>query len=294
MGDLYRYEADNIYRQPVRSVTRVDADSLILSMPAYSPRLQRFAVKIVTEFKNNPSKYSLPVQGGLILLIDGRDSSILATLDAPMITAIRTGAVSGLATELLSRRDSKNVGVIGSGQQARTQLEAICAAREISKVSVYSRNKSNAAQFAREMSNELGVDVEAKDDRKRALANMDIVILATNSFVPVMNWSEVSQGCHINSIGTLPDRTEVDIDTVCNSRLFVDNRSAVPLEAGDVIGALRSGRIADSHMIGDLSDLILNKVSGRTNDTEVTLFKSVGFALQDVYASSYVYDQLAG
>ena len=275
---LYLNESENIYQQPIRTVTRVDADSVILSMPAYSPRLKRFAVKVVTEFKNNPAKYSLPVQGGLILLLDAKNSSILATLDAPMITAIRTGAVSGVATKLVARKDSKTVAVVGSGEQARTQLEAVCAVRTISEVSVYSRNISNSTRFAREMSQELGILVRAHESRRAALANADIVILATNSATPVLDWSEVPKGCHINSIGTLPTHAELDVETVAHSRIFVDNKTAVPLEAGDMLNALNSGRIAKKDIQGELSDLLLHRVVGRNSDDQVTLFKSVGFA----------------
>ncbi len=290
---LYLHEADNIYHQPIRTVTRVDADSVILSMPAYSTRLQRFAVKVVTEFKNNPAKYSLPVQGGLILLMDCNNSSVLATLDAPMITAIRTGAVSGVATKLLARKDSKTVAVVGSGEQARTQLEAICEVRDISQANVYSRNRANSTRFATEMSQELGIPIRAYESRQAALENADVLILATNSATPVLDWSEVPKGCHINSIGTLPTHSELDVETIAHSRIFVDNKTAVPLEAGDMLNALNTGRITKKDIQGDLSDLLLDRIVGRSSEDQVTLFKSVGFALQDVYASSYVFDKSA-
>jgi alanine dehydrogenase len=292
MEEMYRYESENIYRQPIRTPIRIDSDSIILTMPSYSTRLKRFAVKIITEFKNNPERYSLPIQGGLIVLIDATNSSVLATLDAPMITAIRTGAVSGLATRLLAKESSKKVAVIGSGQQARTQLEAVCAVRQISEVAVYSRNRANADKFAVEMSKALRTSVGTKTERREALSGADIVILATNSPMPVISWSEISNGCHINSIGALPERIETDLETIFHSRVFVDNKVAVAQEAGDVLNALRSGRISEDHIRGDLSDLVLGRAKGRTSENEVTFFKSVGFALQDVYASSYAYNRI--
>ncbi len=292
MEELFRKEASLLNKQPLRTLARIDTDSIIFTMPSYSAFLKRFAVKIVSEYKNNPKKFSLPVQGGIIVLIDAENSQVLSLLDSASVTAIRTGAVSGLATKLLSRMDSKTVAVIGSGQQARTQLQAVCEVRGISNARVYSREYEHSSKFAKEMSAELGILVEAVHERKDATKSADIIIVATNSSVPAFRWEEAQSGCHINSIGTLPDRREVDEDTVCNSLLFVDTREGVLAEAGDIISAIKSGRIDPSHIRGNLSDILLRPEIARQNDEQVTLFKSVGFALLDVYASSYVFDKL--
>ena len=153
MEELYSHEESFMIRQPKRVVTHIDDESVILTMPAFSDRLGMFAVKIVTEYKRNPETYSLPVQGGLTVLMNSRNSSILAMLDSPTITSIRTGAVSGLATKYLSRADSEKVGSIGSGQQARAMLEAVCVVRKIKRAKVYSRDPKNSSLFAAEMSN---------------------------------------------------------------------------------------------------------------------------------------------
>lgn len=293
MEDLYRSEAGEIALQPMRTLNRVDGDSLIFTMPSYSKALRLFAVKIVSEYKNNPKRFSLPVQGGIIVLIDAENSQPLAILDSAMLTSIRTGAVSGLATKLLSRKDAKSVAVVGSGQQARTLLEAMCAVRDVSEVRVFSRDHSHARSFAKEMGECLGVPSVAYEERRKALVNADIVILATNSTVPVLDWSDLSEGCHINSVGTLPERRELDLETVCHSMLYVDSKEGVLKEAGDVMHAIGSGRIGEDHVIGDLSDLLSGRCRGRQNDSDITLFKSVGFGLQDVYASERVYRNLA-
>ena len=292
MEDLYYNEEENISKQPMRTVLHVDHDSVILTMPAFSPRLSRFAVKIVTEYKNNPIKYSLPVQGGATVMMDSRDSSVLATFDSPTITAIRTGAVSGLATKYLARDDSESVAVIGSGQQARTILEAVCCVRKIRHVSVYSKTYANATQFSNEMQEALGVEIVPFKDRSSALKGSDIIIVATNSALPVVDWNEIPEGAHINSVGTLPDRRELDLETVCNSAIFVDTREGVLKEAGDVINAIQSGRITEEHVIGSLATLTKKESLGRSSSKQVTLFKSVGFALQDVYACERVYRKL--
>jgi alanine dehydrogenase len=289
---LYARESEEIAYQPSRVLSRIDQDSIFLTMPGYSPILERFAVKIISEYKNNPKIAGRRVQGGVVMLFDSRNAELLAYIDSVRLTAIRTGAVSGLATKLLSRTDSKKVSVIGSGDQARTQLEAVCAARNIEEARVFSRDFSHAKDFAAKMSEMLKVQIEAaRDKRELCQIREDILIVATNSSNPVLNWTEdISPGMHINSIGALPERQELDLETVANSRLFVDNKQAVLREAGDIINAIKMERIDESHIIGDLSDLVLKKKAGRTNPSDITLFKSVGFALLDVYAANRAYE----
>ena len=288
---MYKNEGNFLSEQAPRTLTRVDEDSVILTMPGYSKTIDRFALKIVTEYKKNPERFGRKVQGGVVILMDSKTSEILALIDSSALTALRTGALSGLATRLLSRKDSKRVGVIGSGVQARTLLEAVCETRSIEGAYVFSRQYAHAKELSTEMSKRLGIRVETIQER-RELKNhhVDILVVATNSSVPVLSWNEdIESGMHINSIGTLPDRQELDLDTICNSRLFVDIRSGVLKEAGDVMNAIRTHSIDESHILGDLSDLILDKVEGRSSSDNVTLFKSVGFALLDVYAANAVY-----
>jgi alanine dehydrogenase len=289
---LYAEESEAITSQPARILTRVDENSIILTMPGYSKKLRRFAVKIVSEYKKNPELFGRKVQGGIVMLFDSKNSELLASMDSIRLTAIRTGALSGLATKLLSREDSKKVGVIGSGEQARTQLQSVCSVRKIEQVRVYSREFSHAKMFAQEMTKLLGIPVEAVQNRKELdKGNEDILIVATNSSVPVLSWKEdISPGMHINSIGTLPERQELDLETVCNSRLFVDVKEGVLREAGDIMNAIKSGRIDENHILGDLSGLVSKKKEGRLSSNDVTLFKSVGFALLDVYAANKAYE----
>ncbi len=289
---MYRNETDSIIHQPQRTIIRVDKDSTILSMPGYSSKLERFALKIVTEYRKNPERFGRKAQEGDLLLLDTKTSETLALIDSAALTAVRTGALSGLATRFLSRKDSKIVGVIGSGQQARALLDAVCETRPIEKAYVFSREYSHAKQFSKDMSIRLKINVEAVKERREIRARgEDILIVATNSSVPVIKWNEdVSAGMHINSIGVLPDRQELDLDTVINSRLFVDVKEGVLKEAGDVMYAVQTRLIDQNHIQGDLSDLILGRDVGRRSPREVTLFKSVGFALLDVYAANAVYE----
>jgi alanine dehydrogenase len=291
---MYRNEVDSLSQQPQRVITRIDDDSIILSMPGYSKILERFVLKIVSEYRKNPEKFGRMVQGGALILIDAKTSETLALIDSTALTAVRTGALSGLATKLLSRKDSKNVGVIGSGQQAKALLEAVCTARSIEKAHVYSREYSHAKQFSKDMSLRLNIPIEPIEEKREFKSlREDILIVATNSSVPVLSWDEdVSPGMHINSIGTLPERQELDLDTIRNSRLFVDLEDGVLKEAGDVMYAMRTRLINQNHIQGNLADLILGKTIGRKSPREVTLFKSVGFALLDVYAANAVYESV--
>lgn len=290
MEQMYFEEREVLSQPSRRIVTRIDFDSLILCMAAFSERLERYAVKVVSEFKNNPRLHSLPVQGGLIMLVDSRNSNVLALLDSPSITEIRTAAVAGVGMKLLANKGSETVGIIGSGSEARRLLESALIARSsVKKASVYSLHYANALNFAKEMSQKLGIMVDAKSERNQVTANADILIVATNSKTPVTAWNEIPSGCHIASIGTFAN--ELDLGTVVNSKLFVDSREGVLTEATDVVEAIQNGSVSREHIQADLSELLLGLKNARESEKDVTLFKSVGLALQDLYASSYVYDK---
>jgi len=289
--DMFRKGSNELDLQPSRTITRPSSDSVILTMPTYSPSLRRYAVKVVTEFKNNPERYGLPVQGGRILLIDCEDSRTLAIIDSPSVTAIRTGAMGGLAARILSKSESYRVGVIGSGSQAKAHLEAVCAVREVGEVKVASRNAAHAKSFAHEMSKRIGVPIEEVGTPREAVSGSDIAIAATSSATPVLESADVPDGCHVNSVGALPDKREISSDLIARASVFVDTRKGVLSEAGDVMQAIREGRFSPSSVKADLSELVLSAKPGRTGQDEVTLFKSVGFGLLDVYTASYIYDK---
>jgi alanine dehydrogenase len=290
--EMFRKGATEIQSQPARSVLKVGQDSFILTMPAYSSNLRRYAVKIVTEFKKNPEKNNLPVQGGSILLIDCDDSRVLAMLDSPTVTEVRTGALTGLATRILSRPESRRGGVVGSGKEARTHLEAVCAVRGIKEAKVASKNPLHAKLFAEEMSKKLDIRVDAVGTPREAAGGADVVIAATSAATPVLDSEDISDGCHINSIGTLPDRMELGSDLISRASVFVDTRAGVMKEAGDVMQAVKEGKFSDAMIKADLAELVLSKRPGRSSPSEVTLFKSVGFALADVYSASYIYGRI--
>ena len=241
-------------------------------------------------FHENP-KRDLPLIHSLIILTDGTTGEHLAVIDGASVTAIRTGAASGVATDLLARPDAVAVAVFGAGVQSRTQLEAVCCVRAIRRASVFDVNSTAADQFAAEMTGQLGLPVERRDTPAKTLTDADIVCTATSSTTPVFEDGDLLPGTHINGVGSYrPDMAEIPASAVCRARVVVDHRASALEEAGDLIGPLRQGLIQESHFSTELGDILLGRAAGRHTADEVTLFKSVGVAIQDLCAASSVWE----
>lgn len=286
---MLREYGEEAYSQPSRTIIQTKESGVILTMPSYSPSLGRFAVKVVTEFKENPEKYGIPVQGGKILLLDSGNGSCLAILDSPVITEIRTASLCALASDILARKDARKVAVIGSGREARAILEALSFVRKIENVKVKSRKFENAERFAKDMSSKLGFEVKAVEHSRDATKEADIIIAATNSESPVISSEDVPKGAHVVSIGTLPNRRELDEELISKSSVFVDIRNGVLNEAGDIISAIKLGKFSHEKIRADIVELVRDESRGRQSSEEITLFKSVGFGLLDVFVSDYIY-----
>jgi ornithine cyclodeaminase/alanine dehydrogenase-like protein (mu-crystallin family) len=255
-------------------------------MPCHSRALKLFSLKNVTLFHDNPAQ-GLPLVQATVLLSDGATGAALAVLEGSSLTAIRTGAASGLATELLARADAATVAIFGAGVQARTQLEAVCCARPIHRARVFCRHAEAAQRFAAEMGRQLGVPVEAAGSAAAALSESDIVCTATTSATPVFDDRDLAPGTHINAIGVFcPDMAEIPAATVRRGRVVVDHRAAALEEAGDLLIPYRAGLLAEAHFGTELGDVILGRAPGRTSPEEITLFKSVGVAIQDLCAGA--------
>jgi len=267
---------------------RIDApaeNGAALFMPCHSTTIKMFSLKIATVFDDNPRR-GLPLVQSTVTLIDGTTGTPLVIMDGVCLTAIRTGAASGLATDLLARPEASIVAIIGSGVQARTQLEAVCIVRDIKFARVYSRDFEAASRFAREMSEQLGIDVEPVRSAAAAIHNADIICTATTSTSPVFEDADLSPGTHINAIGSFrPGMVEIPAATVCRARVVVDHRASALEEAGDLIAPLNAGLIHESHFATELGDLILGAAAPRRDHNDVTLFKSVGIAIQDLVAA---------
>lgn len=257
-----------------------------LVMSCHSAKLKMFSVKTVTVFADNPRR-GLPTTQGLLVLTDGVTGSHLAIMDGSRLTAVRTGAATGLATGLLAKQDSSVVAVFGAGTQARTQLEAVCCVRPITRASVYSPSQVSAHQFSIEMSERLEIDVVVADSPSKNLQNADVICTATSSLQPVLPENEIPAGVHINAVGAYrPDMAEIPPSVVCQSRIVVDHRVSALEEAGDLLGPLQQGLIKTADLDLELGDLVRGRFIGRSHQNEITLFKSVGVAIQDLYAAA--------
>ena len=269
--------------------THVDVpehDGVALFMPSYSPADERMAVKVITLFDRNPER-GLPRIQAVVLLLDASNGSPLAMMDGAALTAIRTGAGSGMATDLLARKDAETAAVFGSGPQARTQLEAVCTVRAIRLARVYDPNTEAAARYAREMAVQLSIPISVSPSPRAALDEADIVCTATVSHTPVFDDRDVQPGTHINAIGSYkPHVQELPGATVARAYVVVDHRDGALTEPGDLLIPMREGLFGPEHIAAEVGEIILGRKQGRTSDDQVTLYKSVGVAVQDLAAAS--------
>jgi len=253
------------------------ADGILLTMPSQLD--DGWVVKIVGVNPGNAA-LGLPTVHAMLLVMDAATGVPQALMDGHALTAIRTGAASGLATDLLARPDAVTLGVIGAGVQARTQIEAVCAVRPIREIRVYSR--SGAQALADEIKDSYGARIVVASSAAEALAGADVIVAATTSQTPVIHAADVQAGAHINGVGSFrPTMQEVAADMVVKARVFVDQRAAAWAEAGDLIIPRDQGLIAEDHIVGEIGEVAAGQIAGRTSPDEITFFKSVGNAAQD-------------
>ncbi len=248
------------------------------------------SVKAVSVFPGNRAK-NLPLIHAAVLVIDAETGRVEALLEGSALTAIRTGAASGLATELLAKPGSRVAAIFGSGKQARTQLEAVCTVRPVKKVWVCSPTPGNAEAFAEQVAGRGWVppEVSCTMDPREAIADADVICTATTSPAPVFDDQGLKPGVHINAVGSFqPHIREVPGETVARSRIFVDSREAALEEAGDILQPIGAGLIQANDILAEIGELVLEQAEGRTSDDQITFFKSVGVAVQDTAAARVV------
>lgn len=258
-------------------------------MPAYMGDLQIMGLKIVSVFPgNHGTEYDSHM--GAVMLFETKHGQPLAIMDATEITAIRTAAVSGLATRLLAREDAGDLAILGSGTQARTHLEAMLLCRKIRRVRVWSRNPENGRRFAERESRRHNIRVEVMPAVLAAVQGADIVCTTTSSPDPILPGKYLSTGAHINAVGSsVPFARELDTEAVLKARLFVDRRESTVNEAGDFLMPKKEGVIGDNHIQGEIGEILLGEVKGRKSQQEITLFKSLGLAVEDLASANHIY-----
>jgi len=258
--------------------------------PAYNENLGRITVKILTQKKGGVF-HGIPSILGVILLLDMKTGAILSMMDGTYLTNLRTGATSGIATKLLAKENAKTAAIFGCGAQGKTQLEAICNVRPLKQVLLYDINIDAAKKLKVEMEEKLNVSIYIEQNLQK-LKQADIICTATNSEMPLFSSNDISKGVHINAIGSYkPNMQEIDPLIIKSSILFADSRDAVLKESGDLIKPINSGILSENIIKAEIGDLINNKVNGRQADDEITIFKSVGLGVQDLFIANAIYNK---
>ncbi len=274
---------------PLRTILRLrDRKGFFGTMPAELETPDTLGAKIISVFPGNEGS-GLDSHQGMVVLFDPRTGAPEAVLDAASITAIRTAAVSGAATRVLAREDAGDLAILGSGVQARTHLDAIGLVRELRRIRVWSRNLENARAFSEWALVRHGCTVEVSASAEEAVRGADMICTVTASSKPLLEGKWLAEGSHINAVGSSSARgRELDTEAVKRSRLFVDRMESALNEAGDFLIPREEGAVSDAHIRGELGDVLLGRVPGRTGAGDITLFKSLGLAIEDLAAADLV------
>jgi ornithine cyclodeaminase len=288
--------ADATAQMPPRtSVALGPAGETALVMPAYLPSSRAFGVKTLTITPRNADRDGVPVINALMTLFDTETGEPLCALDGGYLTALRTGAASGIATKLMARKNATVLALFGAGAQAYCQVWAICVARPIKRVWIFAPTRAHVESLVvrlREAGEPIPRDIQIAASSREALSEATIICAATNSPTPIFDDAELLPGAHINGIGSyLPTTHEIPGATVERARIIVDQRAAAWAEAGDLIIPRDAGQIVESQVVGELGNVVLNRLAGRTTNAEITLFKSVGIAAQDVATAQAAYER---
>lgn len=277
---------------PLRTVMRVPkTDNFFAAMPGYVEVDGEgvFGAKLVTVFPGNQGT-EFDSHQGAVLIFDNEHGGVAAVLDGTAITSTRTAAVSGVATRALAREDASTLAILGSGVQAHSHLRAMCAVRRIRTLKVWSRNPDNARRLADFAQSEFGLDASVSSTGADAVRDADIVCAATSANEPVLFGEWLSPGTHVNAVGTSqPNAREFDSATVVRSRLYVDRRESALKEPGDLLAPLKAGEIGPDHIIGEIGEVLIGKAPARRDSSEITLFKSLGLAIEDLASAAHVY-----
>ena len=275
---------------PVRLVVPLpEVHGRITSMPAFMREERALGIKIISYFRDNP-KQALPPILATISLYSAETGRIEVLMDGVYITAIRTACASAMATRALARPETPVLGVLGAGTQARAHIRALSRVRAIQRVVIWSPSRLNAIYVKEELEDEMGFEVQPQRSAEAVVRESDILTAVTDSAEPIFEAGWLKPGTHINAVGShRPDMREMGGDTVKRSTVIVDSLDAINSECGDILLAIEEGSITPDHVRGEIGEVLAGARPGRTNEDEVTMYKSVGIAAQDVAAASLVY-----
>ena len=302
MADALEY-VEEAYKQltlgnafvPQRIAITDPAPGLTLIMPGIiGGEMSALATKIVSVYKKNPEKYNMPTVLAKIMIQDINTGDIVGIMDGGLITAMRTGAATGVSVKYLARKNSKVMSIYSAGVQAKKQVSGVYYGldQKLEKCKVFDLKKESAEIFKSEIEKELGIEVEISESGDDLLSKTDIIVAATTSTTPIFSGDKVPEGVHISSIGAhAPDARELDTTTIKKASLLVAGlKEACIAEAGDYIIPINEGVISESDIVS-IGNIITGKISSRSSDTEITVFKSVGISAQDVAVGKLVYDR---
>ena len=285
MGEAFVAISDASVQSTERQVLEISSGHALLM--AASKAGLGLASKLVTVIPGN-AKTGLPVSSGLALLLNEEDGQAQALFDATALTTWRTAAAVGFATELLAKQHARTGLLVGCGTQARAQLLAMQTARPLSEIWVTARDAGRVQQFIDRMRNEVSVKLNAVEDLSFATQSADLITCVTSSERPVIDGQDVRAGCHVNAVGSFrPGMRELDLNLIGKSSVFVESRETALAEAGELIAARDAG-VSETSQWREISEVVVNQVSGRQQDAERTIFKSVGHAVFDLLAAAAI------
>jgi alanine dehydrogenase len=275
---------------PVRLVVPLpQIHGRITSMPGYLTEDKALGMKIVTYFQNNP-KQDLPAILATIMLFSAETGKLIAAMDGAFITAIRTACASAMATKALANPKASVAGILGAGVQARAHIQALCRVKKLQRIKIYSPLGISAERVRQELESELGVDIEVATSAEDTVRGSDLVVTVTTAKEPILEFDWLKPGAHINAVGShRPDLREIDGTTLARSRVVVDSREAVMAECGDILLAIKENAISEGSIHAEIGEVLAGAKSGRSSAAEITLYKSVGIAIQDVAAAHLIY-----
>jgi ornithine cyclodeaminase/alanine dehydrogenase-like protein (mu-crystallin family) len=279
------------FTSPPRQMFPLEGGGIFAVMPGMGRELGVYGAKIASVNPGNSAR-GLPAIHGIVVLFDYDTGVPISVMDGAEITAIRTAAASGLATRLLAREDARTLGLFGTGVQAMTHLQAMRLVRPLQSVHVWGRDPVSTQRFAREQAERLGMEVLAAGDPGEA-ASCDIVCAVSNSPTPIVEGRWVRPGAHVNLVGAHSLRTrEADTQLIQRSSVYVDLLSSQKAEGGDIMIPVEEGAITLDHVVGEIGQLLAGDIPGRRDDRAITVYNSVGFVAQDLYAAASVLEAL--
>jgi alanine dehydrogenase len=294
MADALAAFSAGAVQQPLRTVIEVGASKAFFGvMPAFIPESGALGTKLVTVFGSNLA-LGLPSHLATIVLLDSTTGEMRGLLDGRYITEARTAAVSAVSTRHLARPDASQLAIIGSGVQAWSHLEALRLVRTLSEVRVWSPTAAHRERFAREAEQKLSMPVRTARSAEEALDGADLIVLVSSAREPVARSAWVGEGAHVCAVGACrPDQREMDSDLVARGQLFVDSRTGALAEAGDIVLPIKERRFTADHIAGELGEVVSGRVTGRSSSSDVTIFKSLGMAVEDVAAAHLAFEKAA-